>query len=341
MQIFVSIRSFNRFGGNTSYSLAGQYLSREVGTHGPAIAEVELLACFRGRRPCHASLESMIKKYHERFLPTLPRTKFYRKKRKLERTYETRVVDASFLEKYGFLDVSIFKKILEEIEEQLRALEPKLRGVRGFGFESFLADVASAVGRAPKTDAELRELAEAVEKEAEARAAAMDPWEKVGVEWDKYHSNARALLPDPFFWSEIEEGSPHGNDTGADLLANFRKWNKRNPARPVAEFAIELLKGWDLLLPEYETADEGEVRKVLDRGGHEFGVTNDAMVAAAFAAVKLRGWCDGRSRALALQAVARKRIEFETRSPRPEGLGQWLGELRLLEGALRGMPERV
>jgi hypothetical protein len=39
------------------------------------------------------------------------------------------------------------------------------------------------------------------------------------------------VLDDPFFWQEADDFAPHGNDTGADLLADYRPWRRRTGGR--------------------------------------------------------------------------------------------------------------
>lgn len=106
----------------------------------------------------------------------------------------------------------------------------------------------------------------------EADRAVMSPWEQLGIDWRDYHPEARTILDDPFFWDCTNDFSPHGNDTGADLLDDYRKWLKRNPTGDPGTFYRNLLQSWELP-PEGLQADLEENDKVA--------------VAIAFAEIKL------------------------------------------------------
>lgn len=48
MNFLVGVRSARVFGGNTTYSLVGDYLQAGLDEYGEAIAAIEITACFRG-----------------------------------------------------------------------------------------------------------------------------------------------------------------------------------------------------------------------------------------------------------------------------------------------------
>jgi uncharacterized protein YfeS len=123
-----------------------------------------------------------------------------------------------------------------------------------------------------------------VEWEAERlRPATMD---RLPVEWSQFHPNARALLDDPFFWNAVDDDAPHGNDTGADLLAAFRRWRTRNRATDPLNFLDSVLKRWGLSHP---TADDPTVL--------------EAEIGLAFAQIKLEGTCHPAVAARAITAI--------------------------------------
>jgi hypothetical protein len=101
-------------------------------------------------------------------------------------------------------------------------------------------------------------------------------------------------LDAPFFWSEIDDDSPHGNDTGSDLLAAFSRWNKRNPTASYEGYVDRLMRRWGL------TAEK--TRGQMDALQLEW-IRQEADIALAFAAIKLRGCCEGREASTALNAI--------------------------------------
>lgn len=125
------------------------------------------------------------------------------------------------------------------------------------------------------------------------------------IDWSQYHPDAKRLLDAPFYWSEIDDDAPHGNDTGSDLFAAFKRWNKRNPAAQYNDYADRLLKRWGL-------TGTG----VRDQLGddHLDQIRQDADIALAFGAIKLRGLCEMSVALVAIRAVE-QRIERLKDSP--------------------------
>jgi uncharacterized protein YfeS len=312
LDFLLSTRSAVSIGANSTYSLAGHYFRYGLSAdYGPAVRQFEVTANFRGVRDGHRPLGRRYDEFHTVRLPALPRLKFLAKKHRVTLEYETKVVDASFLDRYGFLSAEIFAKVAAELAAQLHLIDKKLTATGGFDLARFHRDVAVLVADVPASDGQLRELDKRLEAAEKQRYAAMDAWEKLDVDWDAFHPDARRLLHDPFFWDRIDDAAPHGNDTGADLLAEFRERDKTYPTAAAHELARRVLESWDIdAVTHPEIADE-------------------AIVAAAFAAIKLRGACDARTRDLALAALGRQMAERDA---------AWRAKLQLLVGALEQLP---
>lgn len=334
LDIIVSIRSHNTYGGNTTFSLVGDYLQDGLKDYGSAIRNIEITACFRGGPPGHSSLQANNIAYHDQFLPSLPIVKFFRKKSRVTICYETKVADGFFLEKYGYLNASVFKHALAEVASQIRLIDARLKKSDSFDAALMHADIQCLIESCPATDDELRDLEARLKSEAQIRRAAMDPWDLLDIDWDDYHPSARQLLDDPFLWSCIDDFSPHGNDTGADLLADFRRWNRRHPARPAHEMARAELKQWGFREIDFTVTDEAAVRELEQSSKIDFDVANEAFIAAAFASMKLRGACDDESKNLALKAVERSILSF-SRAPLDEKeLAEGIEKLNRLKAIL-------
>ena len=100
------------------------------------------------------------------------------------------------------------------------------------------------------------------------------------------------------------------NDTGADLLANYQKWVKRNPDVSPLVFLNRLFSGWGIVPIDWNLTDEGEVRKLMETKGIEVSVSNEAIVALAFAVLKVKGECPQDVSDMALKALQRDRYGF-------------------------------
>jgi uncharacterized protein YfeS len=338
MKVGVWTRSARSFGGNVTYSLAGNYLASRLANYGQGITAVEITACFRGGSVGHSSLQRSHDDFHSIYLPTLPLVRFLRKKARICIDYETRVTDAEFLERYGFLSSQVFRQVLEEIRETLHLIDSRLKRNDDFDLGRFHEDVTAVVPKAPTSDAELRGLKDALDQENKALLAAMDPWERLEVDWAKFHPTARLLLNDPFFWSETDDYAPHGNDTGADLLAEFRKWNRRHPTEPAYQMAQKLLRSWGIADIDLGATDGGLVDSILLSDLIALSVTDDALIAVAFASAKLRGCCDPDTRGFAYAAIQRERMPSVLADRGWKKAEERLRTLEILKGALLTIP---
>lgn len=76
--------------------------------------------------------------------------------------------------------------------------------------------------------------------------------EKYGIDIDHAHPRAVELIPDDFFWSNIDELSPFGSDEGDTALAEFRDWRKDNPETPTIECLKWVIEGvGEMDFPDY------------------------------------------------------------------------------------------
>jgi uncharacterized protein YfeS len=123
----------------------------------------------------------------------------------------------------------------------------------------------------------------------------MSPWERLGIDWRDYHPDARKVLDDPFYWESVNDFAPNGNDTGADLLASYRKWHRRNPSGDPIAFYQQLLRRWGITVEPSNEIDQSAM--------------DEAAVALAFAEFKIRADCRPAVAALARAAIVRQRQE--------------------------------
>ena len=157
----------------------------------------------------------------------------------------------------------------------------------------------------PTTHSELRHFATEQQGRAIAEAALLSPWDTLGIDWSQYHPDARKLLDDPFFWDAVDEYSPHGNDTGADLLEAFRDWRRRHRTVPASRFLPLMLKRWNYsssvasLLDKPMSAWDDDDELILE-------VIDEANIAIAFAQLKIEGRCDDDLREAALASIQRQ-----------------------------------
>jgi len=341
VKIDLMTRAFASGGGGTIYYVVAAYLQSALGSYGESLSAIEVVVCFRGGKMKNGSLQRMYDEYHSRFLPSLPYLKFARKKRRFYLTYETEVADATLLDRRDFLSADLFRQALTELAQRFKLLDARIKKADKFDVARYHADVTKLAAQAPRTDAELQALKLKLDAENEARRAALSEWDQLEVEWEDFHPTARQLLDSPFFWDVCEEYSPHGNDTGSDTLSNFLDWNERNAESAAHMFAPKLLARWGVPVVDLGTVDTKAVTHLLQDNAHSVAVIDDVLIAIAFAAIKTRGFCDEKTKKLALAAIGRERM------PASIALRGWtkpeerLRTLGLIQEALERVPKSL
>lgn len=183
-------------------------------------------------------------------------------------------------------DPEVFRRAASEIVTALGALERRLKPSDDLDFARLALHLDARLGQLPATAAVLATVVENLAALERARWDALTPWDVVDVDWPLYAPQARALLDDPFYWDPADDDAPHGNDTGADLLAIYLEQQPRDSLAFVAEQVDEL--GF-ASLAELEEDDPLEYEMFI--------------VGAAFAELKVTGRVTPTLRDLALGAL--------------------------------------
>ena len=205
------------------------------------------------------------------------------------------LLDGKDWEQKRGLSLPLFKAGVAETIAALELLKKRLTAKDDFDLAAFLVHCSMAQSRLPSTMEDLVAFAAECKKKRAERYAVMSPWERLGIDWRDFHPDARSILDDPFFWECSYDFAPNGNDTGADLLADYRKWLRRNPTGDPMRFFRELIRQWGL--PLEPSSDQDRT------------MTDEAAVALAFAEFKLRAYCSPSVAALARAAIRHQRQE--------------------------------
>ena len=199
---------------------------------------------------------------------------------------------------------------MREFTTVLPLVQQRLKKSDDFDYPRFIADATRLLTQGY---ASLEEI-EAVRTQRKEKRAADDAtkewWEVMEIDWDKFHPTAKETLNDGFFWECANDFAPHGNDTGADLLADYQKWVKRNPNTPPMTFLNRLFSGWGIAPIDWNITDENEVRRLKESNRIELGISNEAIIALAFAILKVKGQCPSEVSDLALKALQRYSFDF-------------------------------
>jgi uncharacterized protein YfeS len=292
MEFYVRACTYNTYGSHSTLSLISDFLLGDADDFGSAVSELTVTFHFPHTGPPRRTLEQDFADFHTN-RQSLPKVVFRRKRGHLSIDIASELLDGKYMEQRRGLSLPLFNKGVAETVAALELLKERLTPKDDFNLHAFLAHCCKAQTRLPSTAKELASFEAECERRKAARNAAMSPWERLGIDWRDFHSDARKILDDPFFWDCSNDFAPHGNDTGADLLADYRKWLRRNPSSDPITFYRELIRRWGF--PPEPSSD-------LERT-----VMDEAAVALAFAEFKLRADCRPSVAELARVAIRRQR----------------------------------
>jgi uncharacterized protein YfeS len=298
MEIIVLINTYNTYGGHSSISLVGEFFELGIPEFGDAIKELVVHVYFKGGR-AKKTLETLFEKYH-RYIEGLPNSIFHRKKNRFELSYLSSLGDSSIVSEFGPPKIDLFVDSAKEIASVLPAMKAKLKKNDNFDLEAFLIFIENKMNQLPKNEDEFLKLQEKLEVERKKKLDSMDEWDKLGIDWIDFHPKAREILDSPFFWSSIDDFSPNGNDTGADVLGIYQEWRKKNRIKSGILFFEQLMSNWRVQLP---LSDNDE----FSRETYE-----KSIVGLVFAQIKVDGKCESKIRELALDTIQKIKKRIST-----------------------------
>jgi len=281
--------------------MASQHLELALRDIEPTDLAIEVIAFVRHEGPPKRTLERLLEQHVSRF-PQQVRSRYRAKAGKLDIEYPSRLRESeSFGRGHGIFALAhLLPRALEELSEAVvQGLRLKPAIWNRIEISRLTEAIEKSKASLPADPDQILDHIRQMDEARRAPAAAPTSIDDLDIEWGRYHPDARAALNAPFFWSEIDDDAPHGNDTGSDLLVAFSRWNKRNPTASYEEYVDRLLRRWGL------TAEKA--RGQIDDSQLEW-IRQEADIALAFAAIKLRGSCD-RSKASAAIKAINKRIE--------------------------------
>jgi len=318
VDFYVMAKSHDTYGSHASLYRIGDFLLQGAAHFGDAIREIKIELYFPDSGPAtRKSLEDLLVN-HNRIRSTLPKVVFRRAKGKVHIQVASELMDGNDWKSSPRISLPLFQRGVDEVIGALALLRSRLKKDDEFDLPAFLAHCASARRRIPIDEEALQVLFAELDAAAKARRDAMSPWEKLDIDWEEFHPEARSLLDDPFFWTCTDDFSPHGNDTGADLLDSYRRWIRRSKDAEPLQYLEHLAKEWG-----YEAFDS------IDED-----VRHEAAVALAFADIKLRGACDSRARQLAMKSIEWQRRQAQDLTDWPHR-GERLKALEKIENKLR------
>ena len=301
MRVVMTPGAFAESGGGMSIAPVGEVLEDALVDREFGISDLEIHPYFDRGKPSPGGWEEAFDRYHA-FLRTLPTTRFESKRRKLSIQYLSQLTPVDdVLDERAFMP-AVFRKAYNEMIDVLRSLEVKLEGKAGLQFSALVGAIRQIALELPRTDAGVYNLMRDVRARQQTRFDAL-PWDaRLGIEWTDFHPNAKILLNAPLFWDVVDDNSPHGNDTGADILEDFKRWRVKNKEVPPLRFLDRRLASWGF--DAFSSSLRAEV-PVLPAATIE-PTRDEAAIALAFALIKLEGKCDAATRQRAVEAIDRQ-----------------------------------
>jgi hypothetical protein len=333
MEVEVFVNTHVEFGGVPPFSYMGYFLAKDAPDFGQAVALLKLEPYFSSRRTdIPEPFSSHSGEYHD-LLMKLPTTKFERDKKRLNIRYwsrccsyedfETKKIDPADGKEYRIepwvaqppkalviapprYDVDLFVAFYEELRSSVlpQFLVKCIKKTDDFDVVRYLSWIESRENLLPRTPEALKHLSEQMFDFDNETKKDVDEWDALDIDWGEYHDEAKSILNDPFFWDCVNEFSPHGNDTGADVFELFREWHAKGAPGESRDFFDQTMNRWGLD-PELQDPFSWEVHR-------------DGVIGLAFAYLKFEGACPAWTRLAALEVMSEERARMR------QGLAAWV-----------------
>lgn len=335
MEFFGQSQSYNTYGASRIYSSVAALLSVRLGDYGPGIESIELVACLpsRRRKPLR-TLESLFDQFH-RHLDALPQVTFRRKLKRVEIRFRSEHFMAEDNEAKPSADKC--NKACKEIAAALQLLKKRIKPSDHFEVDRFLTDASDLLATRIDSLKEWESLGKQADEKWRAIRATKSPWELLEIDWSHYHPRAKEILDDPFFWERADDLAPNGNDTGADLLDDYRRWDKRNRNRSPMDFLDQLIPRWGIKPIDWSITDEKAVRAIKQEDPIALSLCDEAAIGLAFAVIKMRATCPSNVIDMALAALIRTAFLVQQSNMSSDIKASWDTAITKMRGKLESL----
>lgn len=327
MKLEVNVMTSYSHSSEVSLDLVGDYLEMNMSDCGEAIDKIEVSVYFE-----NGSLENTKTsdpEYNTQ-LESLPSRIYIAKKKKIEIEYLTRTGTAKHVAdedppEFDFFtnnEMELFRFGAQEIGIELISIKDLIFESIDFDVDKFVKKIETSLEILPTSNDEFIKLQEQISAFRQVKYDYMDEWDLLDIEWDEYFSHAKELLNDPFFWDCLNDFSPNGNDTGADVLEFYKELREEGSRDSGMTFFDELMEEWDVKIPP---SPEDEF------SWHTY---HEAIVGLAFSQIKVEGSCDKEIFDKAISSIAAYKDEAAIEYTDREDLDKCISSLNRIESKL-------
>lgn len=291
-------RTFNSYGGSVHLRPLQALLEMQSENFGTSVTQLIFELNFANKfafekQGVNRSLEGSYHSHNSR-LEKLPKFTFRRKKQELEIQSLATFADAEEFERFERLEA--IPETVEEIRQSIvkprkpkpvneldlhkwnvaacrilvSAIEEckrKFKASDDFDHAQYIRWLNQIPESLPSTFEATNELLEQHESFREKIWDAKSDWERLSLDWELFHKDAREIISNPKLWNQSNDFSPNGNDAGADILADVIEQRKELTKSDGKSFYQAIWREWGFDItpprPPNNTIESEEHRKLI------------------------------------------------------------------------------
>lgn len=319
MKLHILAKSYDTHGAHSTLSPIGDFLLTDAPNFGDAVEEITITLCFHDSGPAKRGLQGLLK-LHQAYRASLPKVTFRKSKRLFEIEIASELMDGRDWKSAEKISLPLFQAGVEEVCHALQLIKKRITAADQFDVGAFLNYCEKKKSELPTSLNALQKLLKELEMRAQASLSSDSLWETLDIDWDCFHPDAIHTLDSVFFWDDCNDFSPHGNDTGADVLAEYLEWIEAHPKSNPLKLLELLAKQWGY---ESFASIEEDVRA-------------DMILALTFAEIKVKNKCDETLRQMAFSTLEWQGQQAEAAKDWEHRLDR-IKSIKIIEDKLRSL----
>lgn len=168
----------------------------------------------------------------------------------------------------------------------------------------------------------------------------MDEEEIYGIDKDHAHPRAIELIPEDFFWDDLDGLAPFGSDEGEQALVKFRLWRKTNTDVPLIDclkWVMETVGKMEINAYNEDLLDRDLMKHLMEDPAYDYRhsifALDAAVIATGFGQLVDEGVMDAETKPIISIALERQ-IAWALLSESLSYAEQHIGYLNIMKRAL-------